>query len=80
MTQHQPKGSMCQTCCGGSRACAALPFASMPVIKAYPDGVQAVKCSAHHPASRAPSRRCLSCGACNARRGRRLALRALTEA
>lgn len=63
MTQHQPKGSMCQTCCGGGRACAALPFASMPVIKAYPDGVQAVKCSAHHPASRAPSRHCLSCGA-----------------
>lgn len=63
MTQHQPKGSMCQTCCGGSRACAALPFASMPVIKAYPDGVLAVKCSAHQPTARAPSRRYLSCGA-----------------
>ena len=63
MTQHQPKGSMCQTCCSGSRACAALPFASMPVIKAYPDGVLAVKCSAHQPAARAPSLCCLSCGA-----------------
>jgi len=64
MTQHQPKGSMCQTCCGGSRACATLPFASMPVIKAYPDGVKAVKCSAHQPTTpRNPSRRCLSCGA-----------------
>lgn len=47
MTQHQPKGSMCQTCCGGSLACATLPFASMPVIKAYPDGAEAVKCRAH---------------------------------
>ncbi len=63
MTQHQPKGSMCQTCCGGSRACAMLPFASMSVIKAYPDGVLAVKCSAHKPAACSPSRRCLSCGA-----------------
>lgn len=32
MTHHQPKGSMCQTCCGGSRACATLPFSSMPVM------------------------------------------------
>lgn len=63
MKQHQPKGSMCQTCTGGSRACAALPFASMPVIKAYPDGVLAVKCSAHQPAAHLSSRRCLSCGA-----------------
>lgn len=63
MTQHQPKGSMCQTCSGSSRACATLPFASMPVIKAYPDGVKAVKCSAHQPAAHTPSRRCLSCGA-----------------
>lgn len=63
MTHHQPKGSMCQTCCSGSSACAALPFASMPVIKSYPDGVQAVRCSAHQPAARAPTRRCLSCGA-----------------
>lgn len=63
MTKHQPKGSMCQTCSGGSRACATLPFASMPVIKTYPDGVLAVKCSAHQPAVRATTRRCLSCGA-----------------
>lgn len=63
MTHHQPKGSMCQTCCGGSRACATLPFSSMLVIKSYPDGVKAVKCSAHQPTARAPLRRCLSCGA-----------------
>jgi len=63
MTQHQPKGSMCQTCYGGSRACSTLPFASIPVIKAYPDGVKAVKCSAHQPTAQAPLRRCLSCGA-----------------
>ncbi|SFB61554.1 hypothetical protein SAMN05444579_11393 [Delftia tsuruhatensis] len=63
MTHHQPKGSMCQTCSGGSQTCATLPFATMPVIKAYPDGVKAVKCSAHQPAAGAPSRRCLSCGA-----------------
>ena len=63
MTHHQPKGSMCQTCCGGSRACDTLPFSSMPVIKSYPDGVKAVKCSAHQPTARAPLRRCLSCGA-----------------
>ena len=61
MTQHQPKGSMCQTCCGSSSACATLPFASMPVINSYPDGVQAVTCSAHQPAARAPSRHCLNC-------------------
>jgi hypothetical protein len=35
----------------------------MPVIKAYPDGIKAVKCSAHQPAAGAPTRRCLSCGA-----------------
>ncbi|SDZ49467.1 hypothetical protein SAMN05421547_12875 [Delftia lacustris] len=63
MKQYQPKGSMCQTCCGGSHTCATLPFATMPVIKAYPDGVLAVKCSAHQPAAPAPSMRCLSCGA-----------------
>jgi len=63
MTQHQPKGSMCQTCFGGSRTCATLPFASMPVIKAYPDGVKAVKCSAHQATTSAQARRCLSCGA-----------------
>lgn len=63
MTQHQPKGSMCQICCGGSGACCTRPFSSMPVIKSYPGGVQAVNCSAYQPAARSPSRRCLSCGA-----------------
>lgn len=57
MKQHQPKGSMCQTCCGGSSACASLPFAAIPVIKAYPDGVKAVSAThiwlppVHRPAA-----------------------------
>lgn len=51
MTQHQRKGSMRQTCCVDTLACATRPFASMAVIKSYPEGVQAVKCSAHQPAA-----------------------------
>lgn len=62
--QHQPKGSMCMNCSNGSAACAQLPFSTMPVIKAYDDGVKAVKCTGHKPAARpAPAKRCGSCGA-----------------
>ena len=46
---HQPKGSMCMSCSNGSAACAELPFSTMPVVQAYPDGVKAVKCSEHQP-------------------------------
>lgn len=49
MTHHQPKGSMCMSCSNASAACAQLPFGSMPVIQAYPDGVKAVKCAGHQP-------------------------------
>ncbi|MOA57146.1 hypothetical protein D3C78_1812690 [compost metagenome] len=36
----------------------------MPVIKAYDDGVMAVKCTGHKPATPpAPAKRCGSCGA-----------------
>lgn len=79
MTQHQPKGSMCQTCSGGSRACATLPFASMPVIKAYPDGVKAVKCSAHQPAAGAPLPELRGGSTCGTGRGGRIALRSLSR-
>ena len=67
-TSHQPKGSMCTTCTNGSEACAALPFEAMQVIKTYPDGVKAVKCSSHEPAAPAevtPPLQCLGCGAWN---------------
>lgn len=56
---HQPKGSMCMSCDNAGPGCASLPFATMPVIKRYPDGVKAVKCASHSP----PARRCLICGA-----------------
>ena len=46
---HQPKGSICMSCCNGSAACAELPYSTMPVVQAYPDGVEAVKCSGHRP-------------------------------
>ena len=59
----QPKGSMCMGCRNGSAACGQLDFGSMPVIKVYPDGVKAVKCSGHLAAQQAPARRCISCGA-----------------
>ncbi|CTQ58898.1 hypothetical protein LA5095_02713 [Roseibium album] len=41
----QPKGGLCANCIFATRCCAHLDFASMPVIKIYPDGVKAVKCS-----------------------------------
>lgn len=41
---YQPKGGMCATCRNIKRDCSGLPFASMPVIKVYPDGTKAVKC------------------------------------
>lgn len=44
---HQPKGSMCISCGNANASCASRPFASMPVIKTYPDGVKAVKCTGH---------------------------------
>jgi len=52
---------MCTSCANPSAACADLPFASMPVIKRYPDGVLAVKCS-RHTAEPAQERQCLGCG------------------
>lgn len=42
---HQPKGSMCAACQHAARDCSALPFGQMPVIKRYPDGAKAVRCS-----------------------------------
>lgn len=47
---HQPKGSMCCACSKRQADCSALPFASMQVIKRYPDGIKAVKCEAFNPA------------------------------
>lgn len=61
MSTHQPKGSMCMGCSNGGQGCAKLPFSTMPVIKVYPDGVKAVKCSGHQAAA-VPTRRCISCG------------------
>lgn len=48
------------SCGNASPDCANLPFNTMPTIKAYPDGVKAVRCAGHTPA---PERRCLICGA-----------------
>lgn len=42
---HQPKGSMCQVCSKRLDSCAGLDFSAMQVIKVYPDGTKAVKCS-----------------------------------
>lgn len=50
-------------CSNNSAACGQRDFGSMPVIKVYPDGVKAVKCSGHGAALPAPARRCMSCGA-----------------
>lgn len=40
-----PKGSMCIACVQPSTTCAGLDFKAMPVLKTYPDGTKAVKCS-----------------------------------
>lgn len=61
-TTHQPKGSMCSNCGNASAQCKALPFASMPVVKTYTDGVKAVKCSNHAPEVGTELLPCLSCG------------------
>ena len=50
------------SCANSGTSCAALPFASMPVIKRYPDGVLAVKCSTHTSAP-TETKTCLGCGA-----------------
>lgn len=42
---HIPKGSMCMACAAPSGECKKLPFDTMPVIKTYPDGVKAVRCT-----------------------------------
>lgn len=82
MKQHQPKGSMCQTCCGGSRACAALPFASMPVIKAYPGrrpGGEVQRPPADRPRAIAALPELRRGGSSGLGRGRRIALRSLSR-
>lgn len=42
---HIPKGSMCAVCTRPSLKCAQLPFETMTVIKVYPDGTKAVRCT-----------------------------------
>ena len=44
-TTYQPKGSMCMNCKNASKACGNLPFSTMQILKRYPDGTAAVKCS-----------------------------------
>lgn len=61
-TTHQPKGSMCTNCGKGGEHCKALPFSTMPVIKTYPDGVKAVKCSNHAPTPAIETVYCIACG------------------
>ncbi len=36
---------MCAACAHPSLKCSQLPFETMPVIKAYPDGTKAVRCT-----------------------------------
>lgn len=43
---HIPKGSLCAACVQPITTCAGLNFKAMPVIKTYPDGTKAVRCSA----------------------------------
>lgn len=53
MTTHFPKGGMCMTCSSPRASCGTLPFDTMPIIKTYPDGTKAVKCSGYIPAPKA---------------------------
>lgn len=52
MTQHIPKGTMCQGCAKLNQNCATLDFSVMQKIKTYADGVAAVKCSEFLKAAR----------------------------
>jgi len=45
MNNHQPKGSMCAACKFSTCDCSKLQFDKMPVLKKYPDGTKAVKCT-----------------------------------
>lgn len=45
--QHQPKGGMCMTCTHRRSDCSGLKFHDMPVVKVYPDGTRAVRCTRH---------------------------------
>lgn len=44
---HQPKGGMCMTCAHLHSDCSGLKFHQMPVVKTYPDGTKAVRCTFH---------------------------------
>lgn len=60
---HIPKGSMCTSCSNASQACGQRDFQQMRVLKTYPDGTQAVQCTAHQQAAAPPAPLCLGCGA-----------------
>ena len=45
MPEYIPKGGLCMNCAKFSRDCSRLDFTKMHVIKIYPDGVKAVKCT-----------------------------------
>lgn len=45
MPEYIPKGGLCVNCANFRRDCSRLDFTKMHVIKIYPDGVKAVKCT-----------------------------------
>ena len=48
MPEYIPKGGLCMNCANFRRDCSRLDFTKMHVIKIYPDGVKAVKCTEYH--------------------------------
>ena len=48
MPEYIPKGGLCMNCANFRRDCSQLDFAKMHVIKIYPDGVKAVKCTEYN--------------------------------
>lgn len=47
MTSYQPKAGMCMTCTKIKHDCSNLPFATMPPLRTFDDGVTVVKCTAY---------------------------------
>ena len=47
MSTHQPKAGLCMACAKRRHDCSGLPFATMPVLHTYSDGVTVVKCTAY---------------------------------
>lgn len=47
MSTHQPKAGLCMACVKLRHDCSGLPFATMPVLHTYDDGVKVVKCTSY---------------------------------